>query len=821
MKFSQACHCNGRRLWPQPSSDSRWQALSGTGRSLGFELLEQRRFLNGTAPEALGPVDFLQLQDLNPSSGDLLYRLDTTHDGFLTLKTASAAPADDVALTLFDQSQSDPPLATAAPVDGNWRIDWQVNSGQTYYFTLGGTSTSLDLDLLNLVSHAGTAVTVHGTNASDEFKFNADASRRITINGVQYEFEAESVDSVTFDGGAGEDYAELSGSPGNETAVLRPETATVSSPQLDVTISNTPWILIKGGGGTDVAHLHDSPGSDLFFATTESVVLNGEGSANEVEGFTNVYGYSTAGGSDEAHLFDSAEDDVFIAGPGYAELDGPGGFFRADGFAEVIAYGTAGGTDTASLYDSPDDDFFIANPDKSRLYGATFDISVLSFDTVHAYAKEGGNDTATITGSQADESVGFGDGHGTFDGPGYSVIVTDVESVIVDGKGGYDTANLTSVDPGANDSAELWPNHGTFTSSGVITTLMGIESINIDAGAGKDTVVLHDSPGDDEVYARAVTSYQPVTSITMTDFDFYDPTYVSTYAHALVNFEILTACSTAGIDVASFFDSDGGDEFIGRQYETTLSGEGFNFRAADFAITHGYAKAAGHDTAELYDTPRNDRFKASPTYARMFKGIYQRRAKFFETVIAYADSGGEADRDDARLFDSTVIDQFIAKPTESRLYSDDAEYDITVVSFDAVVARASSRRDTATFIGGSGDDLLQHKWLRADTLVKSPKTEMMDYETKGEVYKITARRFNQTTAQGGQEGFDVAKFWDTLDADRFTADGDTARMYDPADELLYDAIAFDKVVFNHVFGGADKTEKAASYDFLLSEYWAP
>ena len=184
----------------------------------------------------------------------------------------------------------------------------------------------------------------------------------------------------------------------------------------------------------------------------------------------------------------------------------------------------------------------------------------------------------------------------------------------------------------------------------------------------------------------------------------------------------------------------------------------------------------------------------------MFKGIYQRRAKFFETVVAYADSGGAADYDDARLFDSNSADQFIATPTESRLYSHAAGYDITVASFDAVLARAGNGFDTATFIGGPGDDLLLHKWLRSDTLEKSPKTQMMDYVRRdgdlvtGEIYKITARRFSQTTTQGGQEGFDIAKFWDTLEADRFVADGDTACMYDPADELLYDAVAFEKIV---------------------------
>ena len=97
---------------------------------------------------------------------------------------------------------------------------------------------------------------------------------------------------------------------------------------------------------------------------------------------------------------------------------------------------------------------------------------------------------------------------------------------------------------------------------------------------------------------------------------------------------------------------------------------------------------------------------------------------------------------------------------------------------------------------------------------------MMDNETKGDVYKITARRFDYTTAEGGHEGYDIAKFWDTLEDDRFIAEGDTAAMYSPDAELLYDAMAFDKVVLNHVFGGSDKVEEKA-HDFLLSQYWAP
>ncbi len=90
-----------------------------------------------------------------------------------------------------------------------------------------------------------------------------------------------------------------------------------------------------------------------------------------------------------------------------------------------------------------------------------------------------------------------------------------------------------------------------------------------------------------------------------------------------------------------------------------------------------------------------------------------------------------------------------------------------------------------------------------------------------DTYKVTARRFDKTTATGGQGGYDIAKFWDTLDDDRFVADEDSTAMYNPDNEMLYDAIAFDKVKLNHVNGGNNKVEKAAAINFLLGEYEAP
>ena len=193
-----------------------------------------------------------------------------------------------------------------------------------------------------------------------------------------------------------------------------------------------------------------------------------------------------------------------------------------------------------------------------------------------------------------------------------------ITTIHFDGRSGTDTATLTGSQ--TDESAEIWPDHGTFTSAGVTFTLTDVDSINIDAGTGEDTVIVHDSAGDDELFARAATAAQPVSSITVTDFDYYDSEYVSTYAHLLNDFEILTAQSTAGIDISSFFDSDGDDHLVAEQFKTELSGPGFDFVAENFQFTHAYAKAGGDDLAEMYDTPKNDRFKAGPDLRQNVQG---------------------------------------------------------------------------------------------------------------------------------------------------------------------------------------------------------
>ena len=449
----------------------------------------------------------------------------------------------------------------------------------------------------------------------------------------------------------------------------------------------------------------------------------------------------------------------------------------------------------------------------AEVYGTNTDFDVRIANLVHHDGT-----TVTVFGTDADDTFTFaptGSYQVTINGVAYHFDEVEVDAVTFDGGEGYDTVNLTTLASNENDNAELWPDHGTFTSAGVTTTLTDVDSININGGTGEDSVIIHDSANDDILFARAAANAQPVSLITMADT-------ANSYSHRLDDFEILNAYSTSGIDTASLFDSDGPDKFISHPDANRLRDDDlsdsiidFNFRVKDFQYNHAYAKNGGVDLAEFHDKDgQDDNFKGYPTYSKMFKGLYQRRAKFFENVVAYATPG---DGDYARLFDSDHNDSLIASPTESRLFSNSTGYDIRALYFDSVLVRAKYGFDTAEFIGGSGDDLLQAKYIDGVTNQRSPKTMMMDRGTNGGVYEITARKFDKITADGGSGVRDIAKFWDTLGDDRFVVDGDRAAMYGPGNELIYDVLAFEQVNINRVYGGSDTIEKNPPINFDLIE----
>jgi len=408
-----------------------------------------------------------------------------------------------------------------------------------------GAVVSVDLD--------GARATIHGTDGDDAFEFTADAPHEVVVNGVSYDIGPAT--SISLLGGGGSDTAVLTGSDGDDSAVLAPGYGLLQGEGFEITATDFGSVTARASEGEDVVRIYDSPGNDLLVGTPGRVDLTGAGFALAAESFDLTHVFASADGYDVAELHDSSGDDSFYASPSEAGITAGEFVTRLKHFDEVAADASAGGNDEAHLFDSPARDTFIATPRYAALSGTGFHNRATNFDNVRAEATAGDYDVARL-----------------YDSSGDDVFWTT-------------------------------PTYGALTGDGFYNQAVGFEGVNTYAFAGGyDTGKMYDSPGDDTFYGAASESM------------IWGPGFY----HRAKDFEEVRAFATAGgADTAMLFDSSGNDRFTASPVESSLQGEGFFNRVKYFERVFADAGAGGYDEAYLFDSPEADLLEAGDDTARL------------------------------------------------------------------------------------------------------------------------------------------------------------------------------------------------------------
>ena len=368
-------------------------------------------------------LGFQLLEHLSLSHGSIYHVFETLHNGTLTLQVDTPALLNSAQFRLYD---ADPvatpgltPLAQSAPDnDGNQRIDLPVASGETYYVEVFGDNTDFNLRIANLVHHdpATGALTVHGTDDDDTFKFFGHDARDITINGVAYHYEDTEVTTVEFTGGEGFDDAWLYDSTGDETLEAWPDRAVFSNDGDDaianftVNVSGIESLLAYATrGGTDTATLHGSETADKLKSYEDSVRLRAKDNsyASRAKQFDTITSDSGTDGNDLA-VFNGTDGDETFEYRGAqqtARIQGADRNHAAIGFGSVVARAGGGDNDQANFFDTADDDVLYFKSHKTVLVSPDARITVRAFDAAHAVAEAGGLDVARMYDTSADEHL--------------------------------------------------------------------------------------------------------------------------------------------------------------------------------------------------------------------------------------------------------------------------------------------------------------------------------------------------------------------------------------------------------------------------------
>ncbi len=526
----------------------------------------------------LGTLDFSEATGLNLAGGDCWYTFQATRSGYLSAEaifTGSGAQ-----MTLYDGTLGQ--LATSSSsVDGQ-RIDWDATAGDTFYLAVSGSNADVDLRLANLVSAAGSSVTIHGTSSNDRLDFAVAANHQVTINDVHYQFSSATYSSFSFDALAGDDdTAVLIASTGNDTVTSHPSTATLSGTGYSVLVENTRDIIVDGNGGTDLAKMYDSASKkDTFTATSTYAELSNADAYCRVNNFRYVHAYSS-GGTDSTQLYDSAGDDEFEATPEQAVMRGDTFYLRAKGFRFARGYADNGGTDIAKLYDSAGDDTFMGGPGQSLMYADSYYLKASDFEYTHGLATAGGNDTATLTDSVDNDVLKSTSQQAVLSSASLYVRAKGFDAVTVSsGTGGIDVAKL--YDSAGDDTFTATPTQATISGAGFSVQADNFRYVHCMATAGgNDVAHLYDSLADDIFKSKQV-------SATMLNGSFYNrvKAFDEIYAHS----------DTGGYDKAYLYDSAGDDTFTAADGSAELANAAQSVTALNFSKVKAFSKYGGNDT---------------------------------------------------------------------------------------------------------------------------------------------------------------------------------------------------------------------------------
>ncbi len=262
-----------------------------------------------------------------------------------------------------------------------------------------------------------------------------------------------------------------------------------------------------------------------------------------------------------------------------------------------------------------------------------------------------------------------------------------------------------------------------------------------------------------------------------------------------------------GTDTVILDDTPGDEMLTGRPGHLSYGNEkgDFKLEASDFEVLHAYARHGGYDRADLHDSPDFDKFKSEPAanYAKIYGRQLYHRTKFYEMIEVHSQGGGDL----ARLFDSDVNDTFEGQMDRSVFRNHVTE--VFVHHFHHVIAYAGEGgHDVANFLPSGRKDEFHGKPYKA---------EYFDQATDGDLYRITARHYDEYHAAGTPQGGDKAKLWDTAHDDLLDANAEGATLYRNAGDLrvLYDALAFDMIKANGFNGGANRRDISDSVNWKL------
>ena len=293
---------------------------------------------------------------------------------------------------------------------------------------------------------AGSQLTIVGTPRNDSlvFQFTSATNFSAQLGAAALSFSLAQINTIAFDGQAGNDTLLFFGSTNADTAILSTSAVTINGTGYTFNASNLEYKYLFGGGsdsagtdqlyqlpayslmldstvsyynqvigfgsvtantttGVDILLIYGTGGNDTYLAATTNSTLTSAGLSLIGNGFDQVFAFGS-GGNDASSFTGSSGDEVFygLGGYGYSVINNTVFLQYLIGFNQTTV-NAGSGSDVAIFFDAGGNDTFTANPSATTMSGAVFSDTANGFDSLYAFATGGGNDTANLGGSTGDD----------------------------------------------------------------------------------------------------------------------------------------------------------------------------------------------------------------------------------------------------------------------------------------------------------------------------------------------------------------------------------------------------------------------------------
>ncbi|MCP4463790.1 MAG: S8 family serine peptidase [Planctomycetaceae bacterium] len=263
----------------------------------------------------------------------------------------------------------------------------QRNNQSGELITIGFSEVVID-------GHSGfDTLVLHGGQSHNEYLLSATHATA-TLSGVQ--LHAENIEHTIAVAHHQTDRATIRGGAISERLYSTETTTILTAANYQNVVLNSAQIIVESGGGNDSGWVADSTGHDELHANSQQLLISGNGTQRQFNGFASISVDAIHGGADTAFFSGTDNRDTFLTKGNTAYAWGADYHVGILGF-ELLNIDGRGGNDVAILHGDQGNTEYKIDREQTSMSGQHFDISVTGFESQRLNGNTGQN-TISIQG---------------------------------------------------------------------------------------------------------------------------------------------------------------------------------------------------------------------------------------------------------------------------------------------------------------------------------------------------------------------------------------------------------------------------------------